>query len=183
MGNLKCLGASLFRDGLTAERSAVRIVTIGGYGFTEKSFIEALKEAKVDTFVDIRQRRGMRGPKYAFLNSQKLQKILALENIRYLYDRDLAPTSAVRAAQKSSDQINGVAKQDRDHLSTDFVNRYNSEVLGAYDAEHLLKSLATSKTVAFFCVEGPPAACHRLLAANYLLSVLDSKENVEHLRP
>ncbi len=47
----------------------MRIVTIGGYGFTEDAFINALKGAGVDAFVDIRQRRGMRGSKYAFLNS------------------------------------------------------------------------------------------------------------------
>lgn len=51
--------------------------TIGGYGFTEKSFIGRLREANVDTLVDVRRRRGMRGAKYAFLNSSYLQAALA----------------------------------------------------------------------------------------------------------
>ena len=37
------------------------IVTIGVYGFTEVDFFHALRQAGVDTFVDIRGRRGVRG--------------------------------------------------------------------------------------------------------------------------
>jgi hypothetical protein len=48
------------------------VVTIGGYGFTERSFLAALKRAKVGALVDLRQRRGMRGPTHAFLNRQRL---------------------------------------------------------------------------------------------------------------
>ena len=45
-----------------------RVVTIGAYGFSADRFFAALREAGVDTFLDIRQRRGVRGAEYAFAN-------------------------------------------------------------------------------------------------------------------
>jgi putative nucleic acid modification protein with dual OB domain len=53
-----------------------KIVTIGAYGFDKESFFQALLDAKVDTFCDLRMRRGMRGSTYAFVNSSSLQSRL-----------------------------------------------------------------------------------------------------------
>ena len=50
--------------------------TIGVYGSTEQSFFTKLKENGIDTFCDIRQRRGVRGKKYAYVNSTYLQNKL-----------------------------------------------------------------------------------------------------------
>ncbi len=50
-----------------------RIVTIGVYGFEEEEFFAALANARVDLFCDVRRRRGVRGARYAFANSQRLQ--------------------------------------------------------------------------------------------------------------
>ncbi|MFN2179799.1 MAG: hypothetical protein ACK2UV_09955, partial [Candidatus Promineifilaceae bacterium] len=58
-------------------RQLPAIVTIGVYGFDETTFFQALKDAGVDTFCDIRRRRGVRGSRYAFANSKRLQKRLA----------------------------------------------------------------------------------------------------------
>ena len=44
----------------------MKIVTIGGHGFTARAFVAALRGARVDTFVDLRRRRAMRGAGYAF---------------------------------------------------------------------------------------------------------------------
>jgi hypothetical protein len=82
-----------------------KIVTIGVYGFDEDSFFEALCKAKVDTFCDIRSRRGVRGSTYAFANSLRLQTRLAELGIRYLYRKDLAPTQAVRDRQAAADKV------------------------------------------------------------------------------
>jgi uncharacterized protein (DUF488 family) len=163
--------------------SSLRIVTIGGYGFTEQAFLSALQKAKVDTFVDIRQRRGMRGPKYAFLNSERLQNLLAAVGIRYFHALDLAPTSSVRDAQKYEDRSAGTAKRDRTHLSPVFVQKYRSEVLARFEPERLLRALAGASAIALFCVEAPPSACHRSLAAEHLVRVFGSEHPVEHLKP
>ncbi len=74
-----------------------KIVTIGVYGFDQESFFQALLDAKVDTFCDIRMRRGMRGSKYAFVNSSSLQKRLGELDIQYLHLKDLAPDHEIRA--------------------------------------------------------------------------------------
>lgn len=161
----------------------MRILTIGGYGFTEQSFVDTLTRSNVDTFVDVRQRRGMRGSKYAFLNSKRLQHLLNNVGIRYVYARDLAPTSAVRNTQKVDDIAEGTAKHDRVHLSSEFVDKYCSEILAHFEPEALWHELKDAKAVTLFCVEGPPTACHRLLAAEHLVYAFGVKEPVEHLRP
>lgn len=161
----------------------MRILTIGGYGFTEESFIAALKRAHADVFVDVRQRRGMRGAKYAFLNSKRLQELLDGAGIRYVYARELAPTSAVRDAQKADDGTAGVTKRDRACLSPAFVHEYQAQILKYFDHRPLHNQLIGSEAVVLFCVEGPPAACHRSLAADYLIDAFHINEPPEHLWP
>jgi len=75
---------------------ATTIVTIGVYGFDEQSFFGALQDAKIDTFCDIRLRRGMRGSLYAFANSEYLQRRLRKLEIRYLHLKELLIFSRVR---------------------------------------------------------------------------------------
>jgi uncharacterized protein (DUF488 family) len=158
------------------------IVTIGGYGFTEEAFLRALREARVDTFVDVRQRRGMRGARYAFLNSSRLQKMLASAGIRYVHARELAPTPSVRDIQRNEDVAAGTAKRDRTRLSPVFVEKYCSEVLEKLNAEALHRIVDGAKVVALFCVEGSPTACHRSLAAAHLAQTFRLCSPVEHLR-
>jgi uncharacterized protein (DUF488 family) len=160
----------------------LRIVTIGGYGFTEEGFVRALRNGGVDVFVDVRQRRGMRGSKYAFLNSSRLQKLLASIGIRYVHALELAPTTSVRDAQKQEDLKSGTAQRDRMQVSPAFVKKYRSEILATFDAEHFSSTLNRANVVALFCVEGNPAACHRSLAANHLAQVFGCGP-VEHLTP
>ncbi|HEX9735328.1 MAG TPA: DUF488 family protein [Thermoanaerobaculia bacterium] len=70
----------------------IRIVTIGVYGFDEEGFFLALTNAGVDTFCDVRRRRGLRGSTYAFANSRRLQDRLATVGIRYVHVKELAPS-------------------------------------------------------------------------------------------
>lgn len=161
----------------------MRILTIGGYGFTEQSFIAALQRSHVDVFIDVRQRRGMRGAKYAFLNSKRLQELLSHLGIQYVYAQGLAPTSAVRDAQKADDRAVGTAKRDRAHLSSVFIQEYRAYISESFDPAPLRDQLKDAKVVVLFCVEGPPAACHRSLAAEYLVHVFHIDEPLEHLRP
>mgnify|MGYP002715700431 CR=1 FL=1 len=161
----------------------MNILTIGGYGFDEKSFEEAIKCSGVDTFIDIRQRRGVRGKRYSFLNSSHLQKLLASIGVKYIHVLDLAPTADVRATQMEEDRKSGTAKRDRTHLSAAFTDRYRAEVLSGFNLESLKQLLRDSRVVILFCVEEHPKACHRLIAAEYLVSALGISEPVEHLTP
>lgn len=164
------------------DKEAIKIVTVGVYGFTEEAFFGALRAAKVDVFCDIRQRRGLRGSTYAFANSRRLQERLAEMGIRYLHRKDLAPTKALRQRQKTADEAKGVAKRKRTTLSPAFVDAFQEEVLAAFEPASLLAELEEdARVVALFCVEREPTACHRLLVAEKLQE--ESGLEVEHIVP
>ena len=159
-----------------------KIVTIGVYGFDEPSFFEALREADVDTFCDIRYRRGLRGATYAFANSRRLQERLAELGIRYIHRKNLAPTKTVRDKQTEADKATKTAKRMRRELGDAFIEAYHSECLVAFDPIGLLSDFQPdTQVVALFCVEREPKACHRSLLANKLATVLNLE--VEHILP
>ncbi|MBP7962141.1 MAG: DUF488 domain-containing protein [Caldilineaceae bacterium] len=158
-----------------------KLVTIGVYGWGADDFFRALHAAGVDTFCDVRWRRGVRGSEYAFANSQRLQDRLAEMGIRYLHRRDLAPSPEVRAAQHAVDKAEKVAKRQRVGLSEPFVERYTAKVLADFDPTDLLAELGEAQVIALCCVERDPAACHRSLLAARLSAITGT--NVEHLLP
>ncbi len=160
----------------------IKIVTIGVYGFEEEAFFQALRAANVDVFCDIRQRRGVRGAKYAFVNSKRLQARLAELGIRYLHRKDLAPTTAVRQRQKEADQASKTAKRQRTTLGQAFITAYDEDILSQFIPDSLLQELGDDvTTIALFCVEREPAACHRSLVANKLQKELNVE--VQHILP
>lgn len=145
------------------------IVTVGVYGFSEEGFFEALVQAGVEAFVDIRWRRGVRGADYAFANHKRLQSRLEALGITYLHRRDLAPTPRIRQQQTLADKGEGVAKRKRASLSQGFVDSYKDEILADFDPEAFWEGLPEGiKIAALFCVEKEPAACHRSLVAEVL---------------
>jgi len=157
-------------------------VTIGIYGFDEAGFFQALEDAGVDTFCDIRRRRGVRGSAYAFANSQRLQVRLAELGIRYVYRSDLAPSLEVRQAQEAADKASKIAKRKRTALGTAFVEAYRRESLDGFDSHQFVVDLGEeSRVVALFCVERLPAACHRSLVAERL--EVELAATVRHLLP
>jgi len=159
----------------------VKIVTIGVYGSDAPGFFGALQEAGVDTFCDIRWRRGMRGSEYAFVNSARLQKRLGELGIRYVHVREVAPKPALRAAQEAADKAEGTARRKRTRLGEVFRKGYRRECLADFDSGKFVDEFGDAKVVALFCVEREPAACHRSLLAERLEEDLGIK--VEHLIP
>ena len=152
----------------------IKIITIGVYGFNENSFFRALCKAEVDTFCDIRSRRGVRGATYAFANSKRLQARLAELGIRYIYRKDLAPTQTVREKQAAADKATKTAKRKRTELGEAFIEAYHTECLDTFDAQSLLDELESdAQVVALFCVETAPEACHRSLVADKLAKTFD----------
>ena len=151
-----------------------KIVTIGVYGFDKDTFFQALLNAKVDTFCDIRVRRGMRGSTYAFVNSASLQQHLSELGIRYMHVKDLAPTQTIREMQKQEDEKMGVAKRTRKGLGQTFIQAYENECLSDFDSnEFIIKLGPEAKVISLFCVEREPQACHRSLAAMKLAQDLN----------
>lgn len=159
-----------------------KIVTIGVYGFDESGFFRSLRDAKVDTFCDIRDRRGVRGATYAFANSQRLQSRLADLGIRYLHRKDLAPPKALRAKQAEADKAAKTARRQRTELGEAFIQGYQNERLMHFQPPSLLDDLELdAQVVALFCVERVPTACHRSLVADKLAKELSLE--VEHILP
>ena len=161
----------------------MRVFTIGGYGFDEPSFLGALEAADVDLFVDVRQRAGMRGARYAFLNKSRLQESLSRTGKEYRHISRLAPSTDIRSLQKVEDTAKGVLKRERTELSQAFVEAYQNEVLTTFEEEleEFVDSLQDVESMAFFCVEESPEACHRSLIAARVAEYFGVA--VEDLRP
>ena len=160
----------------------IKIITIGVYGFDESSFFDALCKAKVDTFCDIRSRRGVRGATYAFANSKRLQARLAELGVRYIHRKDLAPTQSVREKQAAADKETKTAKRKRTELGAVFIESYHTECLDAFEPQSLIDELESdAKVVALFCVETAPEACHRSLVAEKLAKTFNLE--VENILP
>ncbi len=141
------------------------IATIGVYCFSTETFLEALAGADVRLLVDVRQRRGVRGPAFAWANSRRLQAALAGAGIAYRHHRELAPTTELRQLQYREDDRTEVGKRTRERLAPEYVSRYVSEILDRTPLEPLLDELPADGRAALFCVECAAAACHRSLVA------------------
>lgn len=149
--------------------SRPQLFTIGVYGKTESQFFERLSESKVDSFCDVRNRRGMRGSRYVFANSTRLQARLATLGIHYYYFRDLAPSDATRQAQKVQDETSGVGKRSRVALSDDFRRLYSEERLSQFSSVGFMQRFKpAAERLVLFCVEADPRACHRSILAERL---------------
>lgn len=157
-----------------------RVVTIGVYGSDEEGFYRALQTAGIGVFCDIRLRRGMRGRQYAFVNSAYLQQRLAALNIRYIHCKDLAPSQNTRQIQKREDARAKTSKRERTRLSDAFVAAYEQECLQSFDASRFVTDLCrSSETLALFCVERDPEACHRSILAERFHRAGYKVENVQ----
>lgn len=157
------------------------IMTIGVYGFDIAAFLERLRDANVHLLLDVRQRRGVRGPEYAWANSLRLQTALTQAQIQYRHHRELAPTTELRQLQYADDHRQGVGKRTRRELAADYTRRYTAEILDHADLLPIVTTLPADGTAALLCVERDPEACHRSLIAQRFAEQHDIA--VEHLRP
>ena len=144
--------------------------TIGVYNSTEQEYFNKLTENRIDTFCDIRQRRGVRGAKYAFVNSNRLQEKLNELDIKYGHIIDLAPTKEIRELQKEADIQQGELKRDRNKLGKVFTIAYKDRILSQFDFDNFIDKLdeVGASRVVLFCVEEKPEACHRSIVTDKL---------------
>ena len=154
------------------------VATIGVYGWTLDRFLDALADANVGLLVDVRQRRGVRGPEYSWANAQRLQAALAEAGIEYSHHQELAPTTELRQVQYAEDDRLGVGKRSRSELAPAYRERYLREILDHADLDELMAELP--QVSALFCVEHDPEACHRSVVADRLADAYGAK--IVHLR-
>jgi uncharacterized protein (DUF488 family) len=158
-----------------------RAATIGVYGFTAQTFLDALREADVAQVLDVRQRRGVRGSEYAWANSARLQAALAKAGIEYRHHKELAPTTELRHLQYREDDRLGVGKRSRVELAPEYRERYTREILDRVDLRPIVEGMPAGAVSALMCVERDPEACHRSLIAERLASEFGVA--VTHLKP
>jgi uncharacterized protein (DUF488 family) len=157
------------------------LVTIGVYGFTLDRFLRALSDAEVVKLLDVRQRRGVRGPEYAWANSQRLQAALREAGIAYEHHKELAPTTELRHVQYAEDDRQRVGKRSRTRLAFEYAERYEREILDQVDLAPIVRAMPGTGATALFCVEAEPNACHRSIIASRMAEEFGL--TVVHLRP
>ena len=117
------------------------VATIGVYGWTRDRFLAALREANVQLLLDVRQRRGVRGPEYAWANAQRLQVLLADAGVEYRHAKELAPTTEIRQRLYREDERRGVGKRSRVELPPEYVEQYTQAVLDRVDLDSIVSEL------------------------------------------
>src|SRR3954463_4903328 len=130
--------------------------------------MKALHDGEVRQLLDVRQRRGVRGPEYAWANAARLQRALADAGIDYRHHKELAPTTELRHLQYREDDRLGVGKRSRAELAPEYRERYVREILDRVDLAALIEALPEEAPSALMCVERDPQACHRSLIAERL---------------
>lgn len=148
----------------------MKFFTIGVYNSSKTDFIRKLTAHHIDTFCDIRQRRGVRGSQYTFANSNRLQALLEDLGIRYLHIANLAPTTEMREQQYEADTAAGVGKRNRTTISPSFAAAYRENILNRFNLEEYVKELKAGDAnhIVLFCVEEQAEACHRSIVAGSL---------------
>jgi uncharacterized protein (DUF488 family) len=160
----------------------MKVYTIGAYGWDKENFVQAIRDAAPDVFVDVRRRRGLRGRAYAWANSTRLQAMLEDAGILYVHRLDVAPSDATRHIVARDASAEGIGYRDRTSLSQEYLDAYGQEVLAAFDAAGFVASLGEDlESIILFCVERVPAACHRSLLAGRLAGNLGAE--VMHILP
>ena len=166
---------------MTRSDGACALITIGVYEFDLPTFLAALRAHDTRLVIDVRQRRGVRGARYAWANAKRLQAALADAGIIYSHHRELAPTTELRQLQYAADDRLGVGKRSRDELDPEYRERYIREILDRADLDALVAELPAGGASALFCVEADPEACHRSLIAERLQQRY--RLPVTHVRP
>ncbi|MFZ0089210.1 MAG: DUF488 domain-containing protein [Solirubrobacteraceae bacterium] len=157
------------------------IATIGVYCYEVDAFLQMLRSGGVTLLLDVRQRRGVRGPQYAWANARRLQTLLADAGIAYRHHPELAPTTELRHLQYREDDRMRVGKRSRQILSPEYTRRYVAEILDRAPLDALVAELPSEGIAALFCVECHAAACHRSLVADRLAERFGA--TVIHLQP
>jgi uncharacterized protein (DUF488 family) len=158
-----------------------RVCTIGVYEWDLESFLGALGDADVRVLLDVRQRRGVRGPRYAWANSLRLQRALSEAGIAYRHHPELAPTTELRQLQYAEDARQGVGKRSRVELAPAYRQGYTQQILDRTDLNELVTELPDRGAATLFCVEADPEACHRSIVAERLQARYGIE--ITHLRP
>ena len=157
------------------------IATIGVYGFSASTFVGGCWRRTSRLVLDVRQRRGVRGPQYAWANRGALQDALAEAELGYRHHArarsdDRAAPAPVRRGRRL-----GVGKRSREELAPAYVERTCARSSTAPTSPLSWRRWRPKAAPRSLCVEADPEACHRSLIAARLAE--HHGFTIEHLRP
>ena len=144
------------------------IATIGYESATVRTFLDALKEAKVELLVDVRAVASSRRPGFA---KTKLAANLGEAGIDYLHLRGLGTPAEGRAAARAG---------RHEEMRAIFLEHLATEAAQA-ELQTLAEIVRSGRRVALLCLEANPEHCHRTMVAEALASLMEVR--VDHLAP
>jgi uncharacterized protein (DUF488 family) len=133
-------------------RSPVYLATIGYESTTVARLVDALRDERVDSVVDVRAVANSRRPGFA---KTRLSGHLAEAGIGYLHLRGLGTPAEGRAAARSG-RYEVLRDIFRGHLHTPEAQ---------HDLAILLELVTEGRRVCLLCLEANPEHCHRTLVA------------------
>jgi uncharacterized protein (DUF488 family) len=138
----------------------LRIFTVGHSNLSFERFVSLLKEFEIGLIADIRHYPSSR--KFPHFNRQTLRKLLAAENIDYLWFESLGGRRHTGKDIKSVNTgLRSIAfRSYADYMATDEFRRGVDELLNA----------AAQSCTAIMCAEKLYWKCHRRLLSDYLVS-------------
>ena len=144
------------------------IATIGYEAATMRSFLEALKDAKVQLLVDVRAVASSRRPGFA---KTKLAANLDEAGIGYLHLRDLGTPADGRAAARAG---------RHDEMRAIFTEQLSTPQAQA-QLDTVEELVTSGRRIALLCFEANPEHCHRKLVADALAERMPLR--IDHLSP
>jgi uncharacterized protein (DUF488 family) len=146
----------------------VEVTTVGYQAATVHSFLEVLREVRVELVVDVRAVASSRRPGFA---KSALAANLQGAGIDYLHLRDLGTPATGRAAARGGR-----------HAEMRRIYRAHLDTLAARAALDALADIVRSgRRVCLLCFEADAAHCHRTLVADALSALVPL--HVTHLAP
>ena len=126
--------------------SGGRIYSVGYEGFTQRGFVEAMSQSKVDVVVDVRLNAVSRK---AGFSKRGLAEALGLVGIDYVHEPKLGNPPENRDSFRTGDGSAGRRRMEK-MLSN-----------GSGEALARVVNLAKTKRIALLCLEREPQRCHR----------------------
>jgi len=145
------------------------IYTIGYEGIDQKTFIDCLKESKIDVVADVRERPLSRKKGFS---KNGLRESLLENDIEYLGCPSLGVPKEIRDKLKASGNYSSFFKKYRESLTS------NGQQL-----DEILEIIKAGKKVALLCFEKDPNKCHRTVLAEQLRELGDNEIKINHLNP
>ena len=146
-------------------RKPKKINTIGYEGLTVDAIMERLKEAGIDTLLDVRAVPLSRKPGFS---KNRLSMHLQENGIEYVGLKGLGTPAEGRAAARKG-QLSSLRRIFEKHMKTEEAVR---------DLAHAVK-VSTSRKACLLCFEHAPSCCHRSIVAEKMKE--KTGQEIEHL--